>query len=133
MIQLTIGRDPALFLALAEDGTVTRGGSGTVNDAESEVYMGSTTEPLLERLKDLVEPWWFNSPGPHTIDVAHGEPCELSLMLLGPVSGPWTLQFHYGSESAGPPAEVMSFVNEAIALTEPWYTKQRETADHSPR
>jgi hypothetical protein len=133
MIQLTIGRHPALFLALAEDGNVTRGGSGTVNDAESEVYMGSTTEPLLERLKDSIETWWFNAPGPHTIDVAHGEPCELSLMLLGPVSGPWTLQFHYGSESAGPPVEIMSFVNEAIALTEPWYTKQRETADHPPR
>jgi hypothetical protein len=132
MIQLTIGQYPALFLALAEDGTVTRGGSGTVNEAERNVYMGTTTEPLLERLKKSIEPWWFNAPGPHVMDIAHGKPCELSLMFLGPAAGPWTLQFHYGSESAGPPAEIMSFVEQAITLTEPWYSKQRETADHSP-
>jgi hypothetical protein len=133
MIQLTIGRYPALFLALAEDGTVTRWGSGTVNEAEQEVYMGSTTEPLFQRLKGSIEPWWLNAPGPHIIGLGRGEPCELSIVFLGPASGPWTLQFHYGSDSAGPPPDITSFVNSAIALTEPWYTEQRETADHQPR
>lgn len=34
--------------------------------------------------------------------------------------------FRYGSESEGPPHEIVEFVNVAVQLTNPWFQQQRK-------
>lgn len=119
------GRD-ILFIVLGEDGSINRRGNDKVDDPDIDMYIGVTKEPIFSELCSKIDEGWLVEGASYDANVKKGAACKLSVMFQDDQGNDIGLHFHYGSESAGPPAEFEDFVRAAVSLTDPWYIKQQE-------
>lgn len=127
VINQEVDGQPSLFVLLANDGTINRIGTGAIDNSEKALFIGQTGDGLFERFMEKVDEAIFENSGAYKHPDPKGRACKLELAFRRP-SGPLGFEFHFGSESEGPPEEISALVIHAIELTEPWYTKQKETA-----
>lgn len=126
LVTLKINQDTALFILLAEDGTVNRMGDGSLAKEDRDMFIGINREPLFNRFIARVTPEMLKQKGAYQVPNHKGAECEL-ILLLGyrgseKVAG---FKFLYGSESQGPPPEIADLVRYALELTNPWHEEQK--------
>lgn len=131
-ITLTIGDKQALFLLIAADGTVNRMGSGAPSDDDHDLYIGRVQPPLLPEAVQALSDEMLQFMGGYDVAEKQGAPCRLSVGLHFRDGHDDGFGFTYGAESQGPPAELAAFVRHAVAVSEPWYQKQRQLAHKHP-
>ncbi|HUU01027.1 MAG TPA: hypothetical protein VM425_06270 [Myxococcota bacterium] len=127
VINQEVDGQPSLFLLLANDGTVNRIGTGAANNKEKALFIGQTPDELFLRFMDQVDEAIFQNAGVYKHADPKGVLCKLELAFRRP-GGPLGFEFHFGTESEGPPEEISALVRQAIELTEPWYEAQKQQA-----
>ena len=129
LVTLKINGDTALFILLAEDGTVNRMGNGSLTNSDHEMYIGRQPEPLFARFIDRITPQMLEHQGAYELPNRVGANCELTL-LLGYRDSKRSagFKFIYGSESQGPPPEIVELVRYAAEVTTPWHEQQKRIA-----
>jgi hypothetical protein len=123
-IRLNAAGKPVLLIHLGADGSITRMGTGAVENEEGALFMGSTDTGIFQALLADVDDDMLTKAGTFTARHQKGDPCELSVIFSGPSEGA-VYEFQYGSESEGPPQELRDLVIRALELTEPWYEEQK--------
>jgi hypothetical protein len=129
LVTLKVNNDTALFILLAEDGTVNRMGDGSISNTDHEMFIGLNREPLFARFMSRVTQEMLKHQGAYELPNRKGANCELTL-LLGYRGSERSagFKFIYGSESQGPPREIAELVRYAAELTTPWHEEQRRAA-----
>ena len=115
-----------LFLTLASDGLVNRLGTGGVNNTENDMFIGKTNGPLFLQLRSRIDTRWLPQMGAgYTLPEQKGKECELTVGFKFQDGKETCVIFNYGSESQGPPGDIVQFVIDAVALTTPWYEQEK--------
>jgi hypothetical protein len=129
LITLKINKDTALFILLAEDGTVNRMGDGSITNDDHEMFIGMNREPLFSNFMTRINPRMLERQGAYEFPNRKGADCELTL-LLGYRGSERSagFKFVYGAESQGPPHEIAELVRYAAELTAPWHEEQKRIA-----
>lgn len=129
LVTLKINNDTALFILLAEDGTVNRMGDGSLTNTDREMFIGLNREPLFARFIARITPEMLQHQGAYELPNRQGADCELTL-LLGYRGSERSagFKFIYGSESQGPAREIGELVRYAAELTTPWHEEQKRIA-----
>lgn len=112
-----------------DKGSVNRAGNGSTNNSDFDLYIGATDPASFHRLRgristQLVE-WCGQS---RTAPVVRGKRCKLTIDFftdLGQGGKSSSMQWNYGSESQGPPAEVCEFVRASVEVTQEWFERQK--------
>ena len=125
LVRLAIDGEDALYVMAYKDGRIERLGKGTPDNAESQTLVGRTTDPLFERLCLKVNPAWFGHGGTHQQPGVRGKNCELTLSFQFTDKHEVGVTYLYGSDSKGPPRDVVEFVTYAAHVTNPWYEAQK--------
>ena len=121
-VSLKVGNDISLFALLAADGSINRMGTGTIDNAEKDMYIGVINDPKpFQGLRGEISPDLFKWVGGRADPSPKGKICELMIGLFLPNKEEWTILFKYGSESLGPPPEVTRLVLAMVEVTDPWY------------
>lgn len=132
VITLNIASKQALFVLAARDGTVNRMGSGTLEAADGALYIGTSRPPLLPRVLQNLSDSMLRSTGGYEIPNKRGVPCNLSIALSFAGGAEDGFGYTYGSESRGPPRNIVLFVHGAMVATQSWYQEQRRIAGKPP-
>jgi hypothetical protein len=93
----------------------------------STLYIGRVTEPLFERLMEVVpsELWQFRHVGRIDLDNRTGEDCVLTVMFGHSDGRGFRFEILFGSESGGVPRELQMILARALELTDPWWQETR--------
>ena len=128
-ITLEIDGDKALFVLLANDGTVNRLGTGAIDNSENSLFIGITNPPLIHKVKNSLTDEMLEHMGGYKIPDQKGASCRLSIGFQFSNGEENGFGFHYGAESQGPPGQIIELVIAAVEATEPWYNEQKELAN----
>ncbi len=131
MITLKAGDNRALFILLAADGSINRQGTGAVNNQEHDLFIGVTKEPLFDQLMTYLDDEMLRFMGGRDLPDQKGVPCMLSIGFSFRSADDNGFGFRYGSESIGPPHEIVQFVTAAVQLTNPWFNEFKQAARKS--
>jgi hypothetical protein len=132
-ITLDIDGKPSLFVLLGADGSINRLGTGTLENKESELFIGLTDPAIFEPVRSHLTDAMLQATIGQTFQDQHqrGRPCKLTLTFQFKDGTSNGFVFLYGSESEGPPREVADFVRLAVQQTDPWYEDfKRGVAKH---
>lgn len=129
LVTLKVNDDTALFILLAEDGTVNRMGNGSAINTDHLMFIGRHSEPLFARFIARITPELLQHQGAYELPNRKGATCELTL-LLGYRGSERSagFKFIYGSQSQGPGREIAELVRYAEELTTPWHEEQKRIA-----
>ena len=131
-ISLRAGEDELLRIFLASDGNIKRIGDATTKGNRNSAS-GTQKENLYANLVYEI-PEGFEEYWDKVFDIPEkkGKTAELEIVQYGRenIRG---MKFIYGTDSTGPPAPVINFVKTAIAITDPWYTKQLPPPEPPPK
>ena len=130
-LTLHVGSQQTLFVLLASDGTVNRMGTGATGNTELDLFIDRTPDPLLPSLLEHLTDDMLRFTGGYDLPEKRGLPCRLSIALTFANGAEDGFGFAYGSESKGPPNDILAFVQAALEVTEPWYTKQKAMVAHA--
>ena len=122
-ISLDADGDPRLFILLTADGAISRMGSGQLEDGKLDLCKGKTNEPFFAELIEALPDDLLENAGTYRVPDSKGTPMALTISMQAG-SETATLEFYFGTESTGIPAEVMKFVQKSRELTEAWYRSQ---------
>ncbi len=132
-VALHINDVQSLVVMLHADGSVNRLGYGRMNESNRDLFIGVSTDAMFRALHSQVPASWmpllnqgFTCPTGRSEDIL-GAPCKLTITFFFS-SGSKRLEFEYGSESGGLPADVRDFVTESVRLTNPWLQAQSQQA-----
>jgi hypothetical protein len=125
-ITLEAGDKQALFILLAADGSINRLGTGSVANTDNDLFIGVTEEPLFAKLMGHLDDEMLKYMGGYDVPNQQGVPCKLSIGLSFANAEANGFGFRYGSESEGPPREIIQFVTAAVNLTDPWFRQQKK-------
>jgi len=128
-VALEVNGKNALFILLAADGSINRMGTGTLDNAEQELFIGITDNAVFETVRSLLtaEMWQylgrtFQSPNPR------GAPCKLTILVQCKDGTSNGCAFCYGADSQGPPKFVADFAIGAVRETDVWYEDFKRAA-----
>ncbi|QDT89647.1 hypothetical protein [Gimesia algae] len=125
MVVLECDGDQVLFILLIDDGTINRMGTGAEENEEQDLYIGKSDTAAFQAVRSICSPVidaWIGGFGDPD---AAGKPCKL-LVGFQTTAGEESLsQWEYGTESKGPPAEVVAVVKHAVQATAGWYAEQK--------
>lgn len=122
-IRLEIGESRALHLMLSDSGAINRMGDGSGDKAP--LAMGRTEPALFAEIAATIPPEWWEMAGRYILPDQKGSPCQLEI-ALGGEDQETGIGFSFGSQSDGPPADIMNWVDAVLAATEPWYESQTQ-------
>jgi len=132
-VRLEVDGETCLGVLLADDGTVNRLGTGTVDNTDRVLFIGRSEEPLFARLREEIQPEWLSHPGEYDAPEKVGRTCTLRIILKADAGPEFGLCFRYGSESHGPPADICHFVTATVRLTDSWHESQQLLAAGSKK
>lgn len=121
-ITLKVEDELVLLILLAADGFMNRMGNGEntkkcpflIWDLGDSAPFHSVMGKVNELMVHPFQQWVANE--------IKGQRCQLTIAFDVP-DMPAGVEFVYGSESMGPPLEIINIVTSAIQLTQPWYDK----------
>jgi len=122
-IKLAANEEMVLSLMLSATGAINRMGDGSGDKEVSRFFMGNTEESLFDQLIQQIDTQLFDMAGRYELPYEAGEHITLTIHVKGDgVDTGFEVQF--GSESMGPPEEILQIVEQAVALTDGWYEQQ---------
>ncbi len=124
LISLDMGDHNALFIVMAKDGTICRGGNGNP-DAHLELLKGYSDLGHYEAFMMTVDENWFMFSGAFDQTPCIGRLCKLLVVFSGPNGEEAGFKVTYGEDSVGPPKEIAQMLINAVKLTEDWYQEER--------
>jgi len=130
-VTLETGDKQVLLILLAADGSINRLGTGSVNNKDNDLFIGVTQEPLFKQLLTNLNDAMLDHMGGYDVPEQRGVPCKLSVGLAFANGEENGFGFRYGSESKGPPHEIIQFVTAAVQLTDPWFQQQKKMVGKS--
>jgi hypothetical protein len=104
---------------LDKAGSINRLGDGTPSQADKTLYIGVVREPLFDELMDVVPDPIFRYAGRMEVRERRGVECLLTEAFFHKDGRVIPFEVLYGSESQGPPSELVTIVKRAIELTDP--------------
>ncbi|WNJ19859.1 hypothetical protein [Pontibacter sp. G13] len=119
-IKLEMDGKSVLSLLLSASGAVNRMGDGSGDKSVSKFAMGRVDEPLFAQFMDGISPELFDLAGRYEMPDPKGKPCYLEMSFEGEDIDTG-IAFSFGSQSDGPPEDLMNLVELAVELTDPWY------------
>lgn len=122
-IKYAVNDEQLLYIMLSDRGTINRMGDGSPEE-KKHVFMGRTETAVFSDLLDKIPADLMEMAGRYVFPDPKGDICTLTVGLEGE-NLDTGFEFTYGTESDGPPEEVVDIVEEAVALTEDWYQKQK--------
>ncbi len=122
-IKLEAEDESVLSLMLSASGSLNRMGDGSGDPEVARFFMGSSPEPLFQQLIAGMDEKVFELAGRYELPYEGGERLRLTLHFKGEKLDTG-FEFSYGSESMGPPEELLEIVEQAVALTDGWYEAQ---------
>ncbi len=132
VISLKISGKPSFDLMLSRAGNVSRMGTGATG-VDENVYVGVVAPTMFENVLQGIPVTWPLAFGQYETAQKKGNLCELAVIFLNADhSCKEGFYFRYGSESQGPPREIMRFILAAKTLTEPWYQEQQWLEQQAP-
>jgi hypothetical protein len=129
-ITLEINHKRSLFILLAADGSITRLGTGALDNTENGLFVGKTDPAIFQAVRAHLSTELFQFLG-GTFQLKNpvGASCKLTIAFQSNDNSFNGFVFLYGAESAGPPTEVADLVRAAVRQTDPWYENfKRATA-----
>ena len=123
LITLEVGDKTSLFILLAKDGTIDRKGDGNLS-SELPLHRGVSNQGHFEALMMTINEEIFSYSGVMRKTNRMGTDCTLTMIFQGPKEVDYSLRVIYGSESEGPPRELVEILINAVKLTEGWYQEQ---------
>jgi hypothetical protein len=132
LVVLLVGGERSLFVLLGKDGTINRMGSGSLDQIERQMFIGSAHPDLFTQLRSQVTPGVIHFLGQRlAAPQPKGKLCELTVMFKYADGHEAKSAWRYGSESQGPHPEVRAFVAAAVQATEPWFQRQKDVTQRS--
>jgi hypothetical protein len=126
MVTLLVGGEQSLFLMLGADGSINRVGTGAVDNADREMFIGRTDPALFRELRERITPELLAWCGRSLADPEpKGQVCELTVGFKRASGQELVTDWRYGSGSQGPPPEVGQFVVASVRATDPWFAQQQ--------
>ena len=125
MVVLECDGDQVLFILLADDGTINRMGTGTEDNREQGLFIGVIDPAAFVTVRSVCSPVLDDWIGGYGDPDAAGKPCKLLVGFQTSAGAELLSQWEYGTESKGPPAEVIAVVKQAVQATEDWYAEQK--------
>jgi len=126
-IQIILQADDRLLLhiVLSRGGTVQRLGTGTLDNNERDLLSGVIGIETFDEVLQLLPADLLLTDASYSDPNLRGTRIGLSIALI---ADEWECSFQmiYGSESEGPPNDVVAFVSAARNLTEKWYQEFKE-------
>jgi hypothetical protein len=126
LVMVDVAGRQKLLIRLGEDGSIHRLGNGSLEGAERDRYIGTTSRDAFEQVRSRITPQlleWCGQVRSHPSP--RGEKCELVVAFKTADGEELMMCWQYGSESRWPPQEVCDFVAAAIQATDPWYEEQK--------
>ncbi|UXH77805.1 hypothetical protein [Roseateles amylovorans] len=125
-LQLSIDGVLSFQLLATEDGALSRlgplAGQGRaqveVND-DNVLVTGRADPALFAALRDALPSVLLEHVGTWVHPDIRGHACDLSVLLQTP-GATVGIHYRYGSDSQGPPADIMDFVRRCVVSTEDW-------------
>ena len=114
---------PYFSLMLSSTGSINRMGNGNSEEAFPQMAMGNIGPELFQELIDQIPEDWFSWAGRYTMPEQKGSREQLHIAFSSQ-QAETGFEFDYGSDSEGPPDELVSLTEYAISLTEEWYDEQ---------
>lgn len=129
LITLEVGDATSLFILLDKYGNIHRKGNGNAGDESQTLQMGVSHQSHFDALMMTIDENVFHHTGVIRMPDAQGTESRLSIIFNGN-NGDVDLGFRvvYGSQSQGPPAELVQILINAVKITEPWYQEQLQVA-----
>ncbi|MEL6654022.1 MAG: hypothetical protein AAFQ87_24780 [Bacteroidota bacterium] len=121
--KLEVKGETELMVMLAQGGAVNR--VGGMDDDHNPFCIGTSDEGLFTAFMEQLPAELAEMSGRYTFPDPQGDLCLLSLSLSGPTLDTG-FEFTYGSDSQGPPEEIVALVELLLDLTDPWYDEQRQ-------
>jgi hypothetical protein len=137
-VSLKVNAKPSLFILVSADRSINRAGSGTLAETENKnrhFCIGVTPDTaIFERVRShLTEATLQRLGYRFQRQNVRGAPCKLELMIGFNDHTSGLSEYLYGSESEGPPSDVVDFVTAAVHETDGWYQQQlRMVEKHRP-
>lgn len=122
-IKLEAEEETVLSLMLSASGAINRMGDGSGDPEVGRFFMGNTREPLFRQLIQSIDPKVFELAGRYELPYEAGEHIQLTIHCKGEKLDTG-FDFSFGSESMGPPEEILAIVEKAVELTDEWYEQQ---------
>ncbi|MEM7660308.1 MAG: hypothetical protein AAF399_29650 [Bacteroidota bacterium] len=122
-IKWEVDGQQVLMIYLSRSGAINRLGDGQAEPEVTQLCMGRVAEPWLEEWLGQLDPAWLEQAGRYTMPDPKGKMCTLAIALEGEDLDTG-FAFTYGSESMGPPEEMVQLVDVALELTDEWYEDQ---------
>jgi len=123
LVTLEVGERTALLILVAKDGSVHRKGNGNP-DSNLMLAQGISHDGHFDALMMTVNEAIFQHSGVIRMPNPVGEECRLSIIFQGHNSVDFSFRVVYGSQSDGPPQELVQILVNAVKITEGWYQKQ---------
>ncbi len=131
LISLDIADRNALFIVMAKDGTICRGGNGNP-DAHLELLKGNSDLEHFQAFMMTVDENWFMFSGAFEQAPYEGRLCKLLVVFSGEGGEEAGFKVTYGEDSVGPPKEIAEMLINAVKLTEGWYDEERTKLKEQP-
>ena len=125
IVGLDINSEPSLTIRLDARGAIHRCGDGAMKNRSKDYFIGVTDPAIFERVRShLTEATLQRLGQGFQRQNVRGAPCKLTLIIGFNDGTSRCYEYLYGSESEGPPSDVVDFVRAARRETEGWYERQ---------
>ncbi len=121
-ISLTAGERQLLFISASRDGALHRKGTARLRDPDMDLAVGHTDDPVFADIVAALPDDFTDNLGTFALPEQEGTPMLLRI-LLSTADGDREMAISYGSDSLGPPEDIVRFVLQARAFTDPWYQR----------
>lgn len=130
LVDLKINENTSLlFILLGADGSINRSGSGSLRNKNNDLFIGKATPAIFERVRSqLTEEVLQNLGMSFRREIVRGAPCSVKLIVQFKDGTSKASEYLYGTESVGPPTDVVGVVTAAVRETEEWYQQQLRMA-----
>ena len=128
MVTLEIAGVQSLFILLAQDGTINRLGTGAEGNADNDMFIGMSDGTAFAEVRPVAGPVIEKWIGSYGAPESEGKLCKLLVGFQTSDGKESMSRWEYGSESQGPPPEVVNVVVKAVEATESWWQEQKAMA-----
>ncbi|MDW3649081.1 MAG: hypothetical protein R8P61_18575 [Bacteroidia bacterium] len=120
-ISLVVNEEQVLALRVSKSGALNRMGDGSDDPKMRLMFMKRIEEPLFDRLMEILSLDLLSMVGRYTFPDPKGDITQLLITLEGEKDTETGYEFVYGSDSEGPPEEIIDFVEYAVELSDPYW------------
>ena len=119
--KLAVNDEQVLAIRFSKSGALNRMGDGSDDPKARIILMKRVKEPIFEQLIEGLSDELMDLVGRYSFPDPQGDLTKLLITLEGVNNAETGFEFVYGSESVGPPEEIIDFVERAIELSDPYW------------